>query len=285
MLRLNDRKLEEAWGDLLSCHRLARLAGQGPMMVDADIAFSKEESVCAGDQAVLQNTHLTAIQAATMREDLNRLSPMPKMADKLDVEERFMYLNIVSDFSRQGFASLAGFDTAAKLKGLNIDDALKSLIHYGANTTIDSDLVLRRGNSWYDRIADACRKPTRAERREALRRLDRDLRRLYKTAADAKSLDKSMLANPRQALSERFSEVLLTVLLPEITFLQSEDRGTMRFELDKLGFALASYRADRSALSGKARRPDAALRCGSAQGHLQRLRVALSARRQGLSAL
>ncbi len=109
MLRLNEGKLEEAWEDLLTCHRLARLVGQGPTVVEAFVAFSIEETACAGDQALLQHAHLTATQVAKMREDLDRLPPMPKMADKLDVAERFTYLNIVSDYSRQGAASLAGF--------------------------------------------------------------------------------------------------------------------------------------------------------------------------------
>jgi len=180
MLRLNEGKLDEAWEDLLTCHRLARLAGQGPMVVEAFTAFSTEETACAGDQALLQHAHLTATQVAKMREDLNRLPAMPKMADKLGVAERFTYLNSVSDFSRQGSASLAGFVDAPEVYDVlelkELKNTIKSLIHYSASTAIDWDLVLRMGNSWYDRIADAYRKPTRAEQRESLSKVDEDIR-------------------------------------------------------------------------------------------------------------
>ena len=160
------------------------------------------------------------------------------------------------------------------------------MIRYSANTGIDWDYILRMGNWWFDRIADAYREPTRAEQREALGKLAEEIRTLKKTAENAQSLDESMRANPNTAVSVRFNEVLLTMFLPQtVNTVQVEDRWTMRFELDKLGFALASYRADHGGVPGKTRRPDAELPCGTAQGRLQRRRLALSARRHGLSTL
>ena len=109
MLRLDEGKLNEAWEDLLACHRFARLVGQGPTVIDAVTAISPEETACAGEEALLQHAHLTATQAAKMRADLDRLPPMPKIADKIDVAERFTYLDTMSGYSRQGAASLAEF--------------------------------------------------------------------------------------------------------------------------------------------------------------------------------
>ena len=85
MLRLREGELEQAWEDLLTCHRLARLVGQGPTVMEAFVACSIEDAACAGDKALLQHAHLTATQAAQMREDLDRLPAMPNVADKLDV--------------------------------------------------------------------------------------------------------------------------------------------------------------------------------------------------------
>jgi hypothetical protein len=258
MLRLKDGEVEEAWGDLLACHRLARLIGQGPMIVDTVTAFGVDESTCTGDHAVLQHARPTATQIAKMLADLNRLPVMPKMADSFDVAERYLYLNVVLDASRQGPASLVGSN---ELQGLDLFDApelakLKDtrnlLIHYGATIAFDWDLILRRGNAWFDRIAEAFRKPTRHERKKALSHLEDEIRRLKERAEDAKSLDESMLVNPRQALSERFSDVLLTMFLPNLrTDNEQEDRWIMRFELDKLAFGLAAYHADRGTYPAK----------------------------------
>lgn len=257
MLRLDEGKVEEAWEDLLACHRLARLAGQGPTVVDVIIAGSIEEKACCGDLGIVQHANLSKSQIVKMRQDIDQLSAMPRMADGLDAAERFTYLNAVSDISRQGIASLTRCDDVPELddsmvEPFGLKNTVKSLIRYGASTEFDWDFCLREGNSWFDRIADAYGKPTRAEQREALGKIDEDFGKVKATAADAESLDAMMLDNPRRALSERLSQVLLTIFLPSVTTgIHAEDRWIMRFELDKLAFALAAYRADRGAYPAK----------------------------------
>jgi hypothetical protein len=175
---------------------------------------------------------------------------MPKVADKLDVAERFMYLNVISDYSRQGFVLLAEFDVVLGFENL-FDEELyhevKSLIHFAAGVMVDSDLMLRMGNAWYDRVADACRGPTRAGRREAIGVLDSDIGKLKKRVADTKAVEKAMTrGDRRQALSEWCGQILLAFFPPDVrACTQSEDTWAMRFDLDKLGFALAAYRAER----------------------------------------
>jgi membrane protease YdiL (CAAX protease family) len=248
MLRLGEGKLEEAQDDLLVCHRLARLASQGQTLVEACTAFSVEETACTGDKVLLQHAHLSAAQIAEMREDLDRLPPMLPMIDKLDVE-RFTYLDTMSDYSRQGIRSVTdGFTMFAE-----IDDAeygglmgtVDLLSQQADGMTADWDVVLRMGNSWHDRIVEAYRRPTAMERIEALNKIEADLRKLKESAADARSLEKQMLDNPRQALSERLGQILLIFFFGDPThFAEVEHRATMRFELVKLGFALAAYRTD-----------------------------------------
>jgi hypothetical protein len=249
MLRLNSGKVGESWEDLLTCHRLARLVGQGPTVIDAMVARSRDGAACAGVQVFLQHATLTAAQIAKMREDLCRLPPMAAMADKLDLAERFEYLNIVSDYSRDGRASLVELERDAGNAHLNgsreLRTTVNSLLRYSASTTIDWDLILRMGNSWFDRIADALRKPTRVAQRESLRKLDEDFRKLKATAENTASLEKSMRGDPRKAFSERLGQVILIMFSPSIATERSvEDRATMTFELTKLAFALAAYRAD-----------------------------------------
>ena len=256
MLRLGEGKLDAAWEDLLTCHRLAQLTGQGPTLIDALMAQTINERACAGDQALLQHTRLIAAQVAKMRRDLNRLPPLPNMADRIDVAERFTYLELILYYARWGSPAVAEIEkelaAVAEIPGIGepneaieLKDVMKSLVYYRAGTAIDWDVILRMGNAWFDRIADAYHKPTRAEQKEALRRIDEDLRGLKKAVADTTSLDKAMLDNPRKALSERLGQVLLSEFSPSIRLdTASEDRAIMRFELDKLAFALTAYQAD-----------------------------------------
>ena len=159
MLRLNEGKVDEAWDDLLTCHRLARLMGQGPTTIETLVASSIEEGACAGDLALLQNTHLTAAQAAKMREDLNKLPPMPNIGEKIDVAERFTYLDSVSEYSRVGLPGLAGLSSIDSFKYLK--RTINLLVYYGKRTPADWDVSLRMGNAWFDRIAETFSKPTR----------------------------------------------------------------------------------------------------------------------------
>jgi hypothetical protein len=108
------------------------------------------------------------------------------------------------------------------------------------------DRVLRLGNSWYDRMADAYGKPTRAERQAAFRKIDDDIRKLTAAAKDWKSLSLAMLIDRRAAVSERIGQMFVALLLPAVSTVSNvENRGAMKFDLTKLAFALAAYRADR----------------------------------------
>jgi len=239
-LRLKEGKLNAAWDDLLACHRLARLEGQGPTLVEALIAIAIDGVACTGDQAVMQDTALNATQIAKMREDLARLPPMPRMVDKLDLGERFMFLDCVSTCAREGFDTISTLDGSRDSKS-----ALESWIEAAARESLDWDLILRMGNSWYDRIVAVCRKPTRSERSTEFLKLEKDVK-ARKADANLTSFALALLVtSPRRAYSQRVGKMLIGLLLPSLraTF-NAEDRGTIQFEVTRLGFALAAYRAD-----------------------------------------
>jgi hypothetical protein len=97
------RRLHRQSSDSLQdrCEQLSRLVDQGPTLIDFMIARSLERRAYAADQALLEHTPLTALQIAKTQEDLDRLPPLPKVADRLDVGERFECLSTISYYSRQ----------------------------------------------------------------------------------------------------------------------------------------------------------------------------------------
>jgi hypothetical protein len=220
------------------------------MKVDVMIAGAIDDHACAGDQMLLRHARLTAAHVAKMRQDLDQLSRMPLISEMLNLGGRFEFLDDVSLCSKDGAkATLVMLERLTKgtdleeWKGLH--GTVESLLRYSAATAVDWDRILRMGNSWYDRIADACRKPTRAEQRAALRGIEADLCKLRKTVENTASLDKSMLADPHRAFSERLGQVLLIMFGPQLTRdIEFADRVAMRFDLNKLAFALVAYRAD-----------------------------------------
>jgi acetyl esterase/lipase len=244
MLKLKVGKVEEAWDDLLACHRLARLQGQGPTIIEALVAIAVDGCACAGDQAVLQSAALSTIQIAKMREDLVSLPPMAKMAGKIDIGERFIFLDCVGTCARDGFGSLSLFNGMALGKSVT-----STFVEITAHAATNWDVILRMGNTWYDRIVAAGRKPTAAGKRFEIAGIERDVKGLEANEKDPKSFGVSLFANgPSHAVSKRIGDILIGLLLPALSSaFNTEDRGVMQFELTRLGFALAAYRADHDA--------------------------------------
>jgi hypothetical protein len=105
-------------------------------------------------------------------------------------------------------------------------------------------------------LVGAFRKPTRAERRQALDKIDDDIRKLAAATKDWQSVGLSMLGGPRNAVSRQVGNVFVALLLPAVSkAIEAEDRGAMQFELirPRLRPGRVSRRPRR--VPGEARRP------------------------------
>jgi hypothetical protein len=243
MLRISEDHTEAAWDDLLAVHRLARLTVQGPTIIDCLVAVTIEDMACGGDEAILRHGRLSAATARKMLGDLTSLPSLPKMVDKVDAGERFSFLDSVSLVARNGFDSLTQLTGAPARKN---DAQRKSDMVLAAK--IDWDIVLRMGNSWYDRGVDAFRKRTFADRALAFRKIESDIREMAAKSKDWRSLIFQALGSPKEALSQRIGEIFVALLVSAIPAVGNvEDRAAMKFQLTELGFAMAAYHADHDA--------------------------------------
>jgi len=242
MLRLSEGKTAAAWDDLLACHRLARLVGQGRTLADILYAVDLDGLACAGDRALLESAKPSAAEAAKMRADLDGLLPLPKLVDRIDVTERFVFLDGIALVAREGISA------ADKLTEDQEDShgGNSSFVNAMAGAMINWDHVLRTGNKWYDQIVAGYGKPTRAERKNAMSKVEEDI----KKQADVGFM--SVLSDPKQLYTREFAKVFSTKVLPLLRRMaNTTDRGSMQFELHKLAFALAAYRADHGSYPAK----------------------------------
>ncbi len=225
MFQIHEGKDEEAWEDLLACHRLARLVGQGAFLVEALVAISIDSMACAGDRALLEHGKLSAGQIAKMRDDLADLPAMPSIAEKLDKYERLGLLDAITAFA-QG----------------RVDDL--EMPGFIGRHIIAWDHSLRLANLLFDQAADACRLPTRKERQIACDEIEKKIKQLAK---EYRSISK-LLLSPRRSAARWF----VAMYLPAFSTARNvEDRSTMQFELTDLAFALAAYRAEHGAYPAK----------------------------------
>jgi hypothetical protein len=92
MLRVSEKRYDDAWQDLLACHRLGRLVGRGGTVIESLVGIAVDHVAANADVAFLHTAKVDAKKLEACRRDLQDLPPLPSIADKLDLTERFLAL-------------------------------------------------------------------------------------------------------------------------------------------------------------------------------------------------
>jgi hypothetical protein len=233
MLRVGEGKFDEAWQDLLACHRLGRLVARGGTLIEALVGIALDAIASNADLAFLEPSDMTSQQIKACLHDLQGLPPMPPLADKIDLAERFTYLDSLQSIRRGGFAALGD--------GLG----MKNPYDAKALEKVDWEAALRAGNAWYDRLAAALRLPGRAERKRAMDQIENDLRALKLETERAKLALGSGKDTPDKAAGKVLGETLITLMMPSARKVtDAHDRAEQIQRNLHVAFALAAYRRD-----------------------------------------
>jgi hypothetical protein len=237
MLRVGEGRDDEAWQDLLACHRLGRLIGRGGTLIEGLVGLAIDSVASKADLAFLDGAKLTTKQMKECLRDLQTLPPLPDMAAKLDLHDRFMFLDAVVVADRDGIEALKDLGTGPKAT----DPQAKRL-----REGVDWETVLRRGNRWYDRIVTAMRVRDQAERDKQLANLEEELRKLKKNLGGVGAVAKILLAkNTAKARGEEIGNVLISMMVPSVRKIQqARDRIEQVQGNVHLAFALACYQRE-----------------------------------------
>jgi hypothetical protein len=241
MLRLREGKADKAWQDLLTCHRLARLISQGPGWAWVAVAAQIESLACRGDQSLLRHGYLTRPQIVKIQSELAGLSPMARLIDKIDFEERCVLLDAVTTVARRSPASLR------TLLGIDKHSARSPAQHLFLPEKIDWDIVLRVTGSWCERILAAYQRPTHTQRIRAMTQLNDELQTMAKALFRPKdeSAGSPRIDDSPTAISKQVGQVFIATLSPAFVPARTvEDCAAMQQALTGTAFALAAYRAD-----------------------------------------
>jgi hypothetical protein len=246
MYRVKAGKVEEAWQDLLACHRLARLVSEGPTIVEGLVGITVDRIAVEGDAVLAHEGKLTAEQAGRFAAELRKLPPMRKLVEKLNAGERFMLLDVVNTGARRGAAE---FFRAVESWGPG-RGALGRAVNAAGSILIDWNEPMRMGNQWFDRIVATASKPAGKEREAAMAEFEQDLKRLLVEARSARVLFRNIVSTGslRGGFGRQMGEVLIGLLMPAFfSALDAEDRNLACQAMTQVVFALAAYRADRGA--------------------------------------
>ena len=227
----------------MACHRLARLVGQGPFVVDPLVAYAIEGMATYGDAVLADAGKLTAEQAQRFAADFRRLPPMEKLADKIDWAERLFYLDGVHLAAKEGPSPL--------LSGWNILGGEKDhwawLTNRLAKAMVDWNEPLRMGNAWNDRVVAAFSKRTHKERAAAVADSQRDIKQMSAEATDVRAIVRRTLSSGslRFALSRMMGQLLVSEFAAAIgAMMTAEERNAAYREMLPVLFALSAFRTD-----------------------------------------
>jgi hypothetical protein len=243
MLHVADGKIDNAWRDLLVCHRLARLEGQKAFLVDGLAARGLEQKACDGDVALVYYAHPTSEKLDQFHRELLELSGMPP------VESCFLGERLFSlDFLR-GVA--AGDPRAVNLCGgfFHEDRSKAARSKLLADRRIDWDVVFRAYNSRLDEVEQAWHQPTIFRKHEALMRLGETASVAANRVNDPKVLTKFLLPETSNLeLSRQLAEILLdSGDFSSAGYAWAEAITTAKAQLTNFAFALASFHNDHAA--------------------------------------
>ena len=237
MWELGEGSQVDAWRDLMTMHRLGRLVGQGPTVIEYLVGIAIESLAINGELQFLSETNPSAKMLKLYRKQLDRLPPRALVSEKLDVGERTCFLDSAHRMAR----------CQMTLKEISEGGENNSLIEKLAESvlaqSVDWDEVLKSANKWYDRLAEISRMPDYRERTAAMQKFDEEVKKLTEQRRGPLAL--LPLLGGKPAITQALSETLITLLLPSVTQVyRAEGRIVQRMHNVELAFALAAWRSE-----------------------------------------
>lgn len=261
MGRIAAGDLDGAWSDVQAMHRVSRHVGEGLTLIESLVAIAIDAIAFQAEVDILNSPKLTDDQAKRFLADLRLLRPLPPIAEKIDMGERYMGLDAVTALARHSekhglFKMLKMIDALSDAnEGIPFSFFVAAKEDPPAQGVrpkgpIDWNVTLIMMNEWYDRMVDAAREPNFEKRKNLFAAINRDLKKLAAETTDAqKVLGLVVKGGPRKAMGEAIGRLLVALLLPAIDAARSaEDQATARRELIQLAFSLELYRRDKRSL-------------------------------------
>jgi hypothetical protein len=238
MLRIAEGKVDEAWQDLLACHRLGRLVSRGGTMIELLVGLAVEQVASKGDLVFLDRAKLTSKQVLACWQDLERLPPIATLAEKVDLGERFVFLDIIMLAARQGMAFLESVPG----NGTMPPNADQSRARWFTRS-INWDPALTNMNRRFDRLAAVYRIPNRETRLQEMGALGQEKIALKDQVQSLGWIEKSLMGE--RSRGETIGNVMIALMV--ITYDKvngAEERCGQNQRNLHLAFALAAYQRD-----------------------------------------
>ncbi len=240
MMKTAEGRHDEAWADLLTIHRLARLQMRGGTLIEMLVGYALEMVALEGDLAFLEHAQLNADKIRMLMDDLQRLPAPAAIGDKGLLCERILHLDIIQQFQRGGFGVL---DALADKKEISRPTRAK----LAKVDALDWDLMFQISNEWFDRFAEAGRLTGRAERVIAMSTLNGEIKNLGLSGGNVlqQFAEVQVFGSSRVSRSTQVANILVKLLLVAVDKIyDANDRREQNALNFRVACALAAYKAD-----------------------------------------
>ena len=246
MLHLKHGRHEQAWDDILTCHRLGRLVAKGPTLVESLVGIAICGIASEATVTYIEHAQPDAKVSTQHARELAEMPPLPKMVDRIDLCERFIFLDLV-----QRLAASEGnkFELLSKLSGSSgSDDPLYwKAIKSAANGLTDWDLVMKEGNTAYDQIVKGMRLEDPVARKAALDAFELNIEKRNKQLRNPLKM-LARIGSAKSAadgLGSVMGDYIICLMMPALSSCQNaEIRALQTNDNLTVALALSSYHSE-----------------------------------------
>lgn len=229
-LAIGEDRFDDAWADLLTMHRLARVVSRGPTLIEKLVGFAIEGMACASDRIWLDRLPEMGPDLAEIRRQLDELGAIESLARSLKFE-RMMIVDLANRMD-QGIIPEAITD----------DGRLNSL----QRLRFDWELVLRRSQTHYDRLEECLLIEDARLRRRQLEAIDAELNEAVEGLDQALESPVGLAARALFGGTDRTSDQVAAMLVRLMAgSILTIDRAENRIVADRAIVRLAIRLAER----------------------------------------
>ena len=233
--------IDNAMANSIAIHKMGRLTARGGTLVEGLVGIAISGIASSVDRKIIASSKISTEQLRDHLARLQSLPTMPSMVDKINITERYMYLDTTIAVAKYGPSAL-NITTGSAAKPNPIVKQVANLL---SSSFIDWDNVMKNGNYWYDEFYRVGMIKDIPTRNRAYEELEQRLESVVEDSWDPATLVKKVLLSGKslpEITSDQMSYVMVSLLLPALgAALSAEERALMTNEVSQVAISLELF--------------------------------------------